>query len=584
MKSVADLRRTLARIDGRGYKAYKDIEGSYDFDGFFLYIDHVQGDPFASPSKVRVRVPQDVARLPERLFSNKVRRIALEDFLARRVHQAIRRTVRGPRGTGKSGLMSIDAGGQEVLERTAVVVTSDWVEARLQVGLPASGRTILGRQAETMLCKELPSIVKQSLLWTSLPHQEARDFVDCIENQEHIRAKLQDLGLVAFVADGAILPRESGVSDRPLARDQAVLFVSPESLRVTVRLTNPILRDGGEVETLTGMGVPKGVTLIVGGGYHGKSTLLRALERGVYPHIPGDGREYVVTCRDAVKIRAEDGRRVERVDISPFINNLPFGRSTAEFSTDDASGSTSQAANIMEALEVGATLLLLDEDTSATNFMIRDARMQALVRKEHEPITPFLDRVRELYDRFGVSTVLVMGGSGDYFDVADTVIMMREYVPVDVTLQAKEIARAHPTERRLEATTPMPTRIERVPRPESLDASRGRREVKIEAKATDLLLFGRQTIDLRAVEQLVDLSQTRAVGYALHRAAERFMDGRATLRQVVDRLEEFFDREGLDNLAPFRRNDEHPGNFARPRKYEVAAAINRLRTVRVWTG
>ena len=329
------------------------------------------------------------------------------------------------------------------------------------------------------------------------------------------------------------------------------------------------------------MGIPQGVTLIVGGGYHGKSTLLRALERGVYPHIPGDGREYIVTRADAVKIRAEDGRRVACVDISPFISELPYGRDTREFSSDDASGSTSQAANIIEALEVGARVLLLDEDTSATNFMVRDARMQALVHSDDEPITPFIDRVHELYARLGVSTVLVMGGSGDYFDVADTVIMMREYLPHAVTAAAKEIARLHPTDRRTEVRFPLSRVTPRIPLPESFNPSRGRREVKIDAKALDLILYGRDPIELRFVEQLVDRSQTRAIGYAIHLATQRFMDGKTPLADVLDRLEEFFDRSGLDVLDPFRRGERHPGAFARPRRYEIAAAINRLRTVRM---
>ncbi len=579
MPSMDDLRRILACIDGRGYKAYKDIEGSYEFSGFALHIDHVQGDPFALPSKVRMRVPQGVANLPTVLFSNAVRRVALQDFLAREVHRAIHRTAQGRRGTGKSGLITVDVGGQEVLERTAVVVTSQWVEARLFVGLPAAGRTVLGRQAEVMLCRELPHIIERGLLWRSLPQREVQRFVECIENQEHIRNQLDALGVVAFVCDGAILPRESGASDRPLLRERAVPFRSPDSLRITITLNNPIAGTTGPLERLSGMGLPKGVTLIVGGGYHGKSTLLHALERSVYPHIPGDGREHVVTCRDAVKIRAEDGRRVEQVDISPFISNLPYSRSTTTFSTDDASGSTSQAANIIEALEVGATVLLLDEDTSATNFMVRDSRMQALVHKEFEPITPFLDRVRELYETLGISTVLVMGGCGDYFDVADTVIMMHNYLPCDVTAEAKQIARTHTTQRHIETTAPMSHVTSRIPLAESFDPSRGRHEVKIDAKALDLILFGSESIDLGCVEQLVDLSQTRAVGYAIHLANERFMSGEATLREVVDAVEQFFEHHGLDALDPFHHPEHHPGNFARPRKYEIAAVINRLRTV-----
>ncbi len=578
MRTETELRRALSRIDGRGYKAYKDIEGEYAFSSFTLYIDHVQGDPFAAPSKVRMRVPQSITKLPPELFANRIRKIALADYLARQVNRAIHRVVSGRKGSGKSGLVEIDSGSQEVLERTAVKLTPDWVEARIFVGLPAAGRRILGRAAEEILCREIPKIVSASLIWENLPQAEAREFVDCVENQEYIRSKLEEMELVAFIADGAILPRESGASDRPLPRNRAIPFRSPDELRVRIPLLHPL--PSGKKE-IFGMGVPKGVSLIVGGGYHGKSTLLRALERGVYPHIPGDGREYVVTCADAVKIRAEDGRRVERVDISPFIGLLPYGRDTREFSSDDASGSTSQAANILEAIEVGAKVLLLDEDTSATNFMVRDARMQALVHTEDEPITPFIDRVRELYTRLGVSTVLVMGGSGDYFDVADTVIMMKDYLPHAVTEKAKEIARLHPTSRRTEVRFPLSEITPRIPLPESFDPSRGKREVKIDAKALDLILYGRDPIELRFVEQLVDRSQTRAIGYAIHLATRRFMDGRTSLDEVLGLLEQFFDEQGIDSLDPFRRGERHPGAFARPRRYEIAAAINRLRTVRM---
>lgn len=581
MQTSNDLRQVLARIDGRGYKAYKDIQGAYDFDTFTLAIDYVQGDPFAAPSKVRVRVPQRVANLPSALFNTTVRRVALQDFLARLVHQAIQQTTQGRRGMGKSGMVAVDAGGQEVIQRTAVVVMPQWVEARLQVRLPAAGRTVLGQQAEAMLCAELPRIVESSLRWHNVNQEEGEEFIACIENQEFMRAQLEKLGLVAFIADGAILPRQSGASDKPLPAEQAVAFASPDSLRVTLALANPLPERGRQIDRIAGLGIPRGVTLIVGGGYHGKSTLLKALERSVYPHIPGDGRDYVVTCRDAVKIRAEDGRRVEQVDISPFIANLPYQRSTTAFSSDDASGSTSQAANIVEALEVGAELLLLDEDTSATNFMVRDARMQALVHREHEPITPFLDRVRELYETRGVSTILVMGGSGDYFDVADTVIMLRDYTPIDVTEEAKEIARSHPTHRRAETVAPLGRETPRVPLAASFDPSRGRRDVKIDAKARDLILFGSDPIELRFVEQLVDYSQTRAIGYAIHLATEKFMDGSATLAEVMQQLEAFFDEHGLDALDPFRRRDHHPGSFARPRRFEIAAAINRLRTVQM---
>ncbi len=576
-----DLRDILRRIDGRGFKAYRDLRGRFELGAVTLYVDHVQGDPFAAPSRVRLRVPRDRAELPPALSAGRPRRIALADHLARRVAEAIRRERPPRRGSGRGGAILVDAGGQEVLERTAVVVTDAWVEARMQVGLPAAGRRILGGEAAELLCGSLPRIAERALSGAHLDAGAVRRFVECVEAQEHLRSRLDSLGLVAFVGDGSLLPRESGASDRPLASAEAVLFESPESLRVEIPLPDPIDGPGGARSSVVGMGIRKGVTLVVGGGYHGKSTLLRALERGVHPHVPADGREWVVSAPDLVKVRAEDGRRVEQVDISAFIGELPGGRRTDSFSSDDASGSTSQAANIVEALEAGASGLLLDEDTSATNFMVRDARMQALVHREHEPITPFLDRVRELHDRLGVSTVLVMGGVGDYFAVADCVIMMREFRPFDVTREAQKVAESEPGGRQPEAVRPLEGFTERIPLAESLDPSRGRRDVRIDVRGRDEIAFGTEIIDLRGVDQLLDPSQTRAVGYALHLAAERWMDGRATLREVLARLEMGLDDWGLDVLDPGHRPERHPGNLARPRRFEVAAAINRLRSIRM---
>jgi predicted ABC-class ATPase len=587
--NVDELRAALRRIEGRSYRAYRDVlrDGRFDFDDFALMVDHVQADPFAAPSKLRIRVPREIAEIPSDLSDTKVRRVALADFLARRVRSEIEAVQPSRSGSGKSGLIAIDAGGQEVLERSALCVTPEWIEARASVGLPASGRRALGHNAAELLCQILPLIARRALLWKELPQLELREFVDCVEDQEHLRGQLAERNLVAFVRNGALLPRESGASDRPMRSSTGVRFQSPASLELALELP---VRDRKETKasdakntatTALGMGIPAGVTLIVGGGYHGKSTLLRALERGVHPHIPGDGREGVIAAPDLVKIRAEDGRYVAGVDIEGFIGSLPAGRNTEDFSSDDASGSTSQAANIIEALELGASGLLLDEDTSASNFMLRDARMQALVASSDEPITPFLDRVREIYDVHGVSTVLVMGGCGDYFEAADQVVLMRDYVAHDATQRAHEIARDHLSSRTSQARNPMRPITPRVPDPSSFDASRGRREVKIDARGVEQLRYGNYEIDLRCVEQLLDASQTRAIGLALHLAASRLMDRGDTLSDVLDALDRMLDERGLDILDPFGRRGEHPGALARPRRFEVGAAINRLRTLRV---
>ncbi len=567
MRDSAELRRILSRIDGRGYKAYKDIEGEYRCGEYILVVDHVQGDPFASPTRVRVRVPQGMARFSADTYEVKSREVALRDFLTRRFSEASKEFCRGNRGTGKSGLILIDSPKQEILERTSAFITNEHVEARFMMGLPAFGRRIAGRHAEEMFFEELPQIVKASLFHENLNESSLYEHIETAEDADYLRSQLDALGLVAFVADGAVLPRVSGVDDRPLAKGRVVPFEAPETLRKKVELPNR--------GAITGMGVPRGITLIVGGGYHGKSTLLKALEEGVYNHIPGDGREFVVSNPCTVKIRAEDGRRIEKVDISPFITNLPFGQDTRAFSTDDASGSTSQAANIMESLEAGARVLLIDEDTSATNFMIRDQRMQELVSKDKEPITPFIDKVRQLYRDRGVSAILAIGGSGEYFDVADHVVCMVEYKPHDLTQEARLIAERYKAGRIPEGGERFGTVTERVPLARGFDPSKGRREVKISSKGLQSIAFGTHTIDLGAVEQLVDISQTRAIGDAIYYAT-RFMDGSRSLKQIVDDVLAAIKEKGLDIL-----NRRPVGDYAEFRGLELAAAINRLRTLSV---
>jgi predicted ABC-class ATPase len=564
---MEQLIEKLQRINGKGYKAYKDIQGKYDGEWFTLHIDYVQGDPFASPSRIRFTVPQSIAKMKQEWYDKAWRRIALEDFLTHETAQAIQKNHRHIGGAGKSGMIRIDVPGQEVLKRTTLKVTDEEVDIRLSVGLPASGRTILGKQAIQILCEMIPAMIEDAVLRLRtdllLRHLELAD------QQQEIRRYLREHQLVSFVANGSFLPRESGVSNRPLRGEYVIAFQSPPSLEVEIPLPH------GRI--LRGMGIRKGITLIVGGGYHGKSTLLKAIERGVYNHIPEDGREYVITEQSAFKIRAEDGRRVEKVNISPFITNLPFGKDTVRFSTEDASGSTSQAANIMEALEMGAGTLLMDEDTSATNFMIRDARMQKLVAKRKEPITPFIDKIRPLYEDKGVSTVLVVGGSGDYLDAADTVIMMDEYVPYDVTNEAKHITREIQSLRRAEGGEQFGDNTDRIVKPESFDASRGSRE-KVDAKGLTTIMYGTNKIDLTYVEQLVDESQTRAIAEMMKYTARNIMKGREmALSDLIMQLYEHVKQSGLDAISPYY--GAHPGDLAFPRELELAAAMNRLRTL-----
>ena len=567
MKPDQHLLHQLRSIDGKGYKAYKGIQGEYQFPQYVLIIDHVQGDPFAAPSRIRVRVDRETTGFPMEVTSNKIRTVAVCDFLIRKFYRNCQKYTKGRRGTGKSGLITIDTPVQQILERSAMVIDDGRVEARFFMGLPGYGRGISGKDAEAMFFDELPRIVVRSLFIKHLSGQALLHHTQTAEDADFIRKILPDMNLIGFVGNQAILPRASGIDPKPLPSDQAIPFKAPDSFQVTLDLPNQ--------GRIIGMGIPAGVTLIVGGGYHGKSTLLNALEMGIYNHIPGDGRERVATAETAVKIRAADGRNIEKTDISPFINNLPYRKDTRAFSTQNASGSTSQAANIVEALEAGAKVLLLDEDTSATNFMIRDHRMQQLVAKDQEPITPFIDKVSQLFQDKGISTVLVMGGSGDYFSVADHVIQMADYQPIDVTATAKQIAATGQENRQEEGGRRFGDPCQRCPLAKSFNPYRGNRRLKITAPRLREVLFGETLLDMGDVEQVVDISQTRAIGYAM-KYATQFMDGNRSMKEILALIMETLDKKGLDVLPPYLT-----GDLARFRDIELAAAINRLRTLTV---
>ncbi|HKH40047.1 MAG TPA: ABC-ATPase domain-containing protein [Rubrobacter sp.] len=557
------LSSTLDHIDRRGYGAYKDLSGSHDFGPFVLFVDRVQRDPFAPPSLIRIRTK--VNPFDRDLFANPVRRVAFEDFLTRSVERGIRRVVRGNRGSGGSGRVEIQRTSQVVLPRTSIVVEPGYIEARMAVGLPARGRSVDARAAKKVLLEELPEVVRRGLIPApegGVDVERARLHVETVEDADYLRGLLPGLGLVAFVADGAVLPRESGASDRPL-KDGAIPFGSPVEYRVEVELPN-----GGFV---SGTGVPEGVTLVAGGGFHGKSTLLSALSWGVYDHVPGDGRELVVAREDAVKVRAEDGRSVSGVDISAMIGELPGGRSTKDFSTPNASGSTSQAANIAEAVEVRTSLLLVDEDTSATNFMIRDERMRELVRRE--PISPFIDLVRPLHRSLGVSTVVVVGGVGDYLDVADRVILLEDYAPSDATPRSREVTRKFPPHAPLAEREVFEPR-ERAIDTSSIDLRRGKRQTA-RGRGLHTIELGSERIDLSYLEQFAEAGQTEAVARIIREwaAAGEVRGVGQLVREALASVSE----KGLDSLGTHRG---HPGEMSLPRAQELAAAINRVRPLR----
>lgn len=561
MKSSEDLRSRLRSIDHRSYPAYKDLKGQYDFGTYILSIDHVQGDPFAAPSRLSVIVSGKKAGFPAEYYDALPKRVTLQDHLTRLFGAQLARGNKQAGGSGKSGLLAVSRCGQEVLERTACRMEQGTVTLRFEAGFPAHGRTIDARGLEKMLFDILPGCVLNSLYFQNINQNRLKSAIELCEDQQYIRAELPTLGLCAFLANGSILPRQSGVSDKPM--EQAVPFRSPASMEVTLTLPHR--------GAVSGMGIPKGVTLFVGGGYHGKSTVLQALQNGVYNHIAGDGRELVITDDSAWKLRSEDGRSITDVDISPFIRQLPGGKDTVHFSTEDASGSTSQAANLIEGIESGSRLLLIDEDTSATNFMIRDRLMQQVVSPKEEPIIPFIERVRSLYEDLEISSIIVAGSSGSYFSVADHVIQMKEYVPYDITEKARAAAAEFPVFSTVQSSFSSP-QLPRCPRP--CAALKKDDRIKLKTLGTSELSLNYDSVELRYLEQLRDSEQTMALAYILKYLELSAMDGRKSMKELADLIEDRLNRQGLESL--FAGQDIRT-SLARPRRQEILACVNRYR-------
>lgn len=578
MKNSEELRQQLRSINRKSYPAYKGLKGLYHFGNYILSIDHVQGDPFASPSHVSIQISHRDAGFPVEYYKDTLTGTTLCDYLTRQFEKQVSQYSFRAKGSGKSGLLTVSHCGQEILSRTACEITEKGITARFFVGFPANGRMINATELEKILFDFLPVCIQKSFFYSSLNAKELQNYIELAEDQEFIRQTLPAKNLCAFIADGSILPRESGISSRPMKA--SIPFTSPDSLRISINLPHK-----GKI---TGMGIPKGITLIVGGGYHGKSTLLNALELGVYNHIPGDGREYVITDATAVKLRSEDGRFIKDVDISMFINDLPNKKDTRCFSTLDASGSTSQAAGIVESMEAGSHLFLLDEDTSATNFMVRDAFMQQVIQREKEPITPFLERAEDLYKKAGISTILVAGSSGAFFHIADTIIQMDNYVPKDITASVKKLCSQYPLPAVSVTDFQLPHSHRIMSRPAEsskrlIHNSRGNHSdsgaakperLKTRISGTDGFSLGRQEIDLRYTEQLIDAEQTAALGLLLKYAVEHLADGRRTLPEIVQFL---WKNLSLHGLSFFTENQKISCGYATPRIQEIYACLNRYR-------
>ncbi len=568
MKSAAELDRMLDNIHRKSYPAYKDLRGEYQFSGYVLGIDHVQGDPFAALSRLSIYVGRAQAGFAPEMYEETHRRIALSDFLLRKFAGTLKVYSLKAQGSGKSGLICVSRCGQEVLERTACEIENGNLTVRLEVGFPANGRTINAPELKKILFDYLPEMVKKSLYYKNLRADEVKKVLELSDDQQAVRNILREKGLVAFVANGSVLPRFSGVSQKPM--NDAVPFVSPETMEIEL-----VLPHRGKVK---GMGIPAGITLIVGGGYHGKSTLLKALEQGVYNHIAGDGRELVIMEDTAVKIRAEDGRAVSHVNISPFISDLPNRKNTVDFSTEDASGSTSQAANVVEALRAGAQTLLIDEDTCATNFMVRDDLMQQVVSPDAEPITPFVLQARAMYEKHGISVVLVAGSSGAYFSIADRVLQMENYRTLDITARVRECIKGLPKPDAAAGRVSVDVVFgaDTKPMVKARSIEKKHDDIKVKLHGKNSFSIGKTDVELGYVEQLLDIEQTATLSYCLKTLVEQMENRPQNLEQLVEKLWQQLQTKGLKS---FFAGSYIPVSLAAVRKQEIYACVNRYRGI-----
>ncbi|HEY8035792.1 MAG TPA: ABC-ATPase domain-containing protein [Methylobacter sp.] len=576
------LQSLLASIADQSFQNIQKLRGSYRFPRFELSFIKMQGSPGANPASIAsVKIALQDSKIPEQFLQTAECKLAVADFLIRRFRHGIDRFAQQNRGKDGSGSFNTIALSQKMLIRDSVLFDDDAVYLRFIISLPAKGQggVFDAEQAWIMLNQELTAIVDACFFYQYYGEQTRmllERFVDVQKTRAEIIRFMRQHDLVAFIANDAKLPRHSGVDDRPSMSESVKTFQSPASLQITIPLP-----DG---RSITGMGIKEGITCITGGGYHGKSTLMQAILAGVYAHIPGDGREYVVTREDAFFIRAEEGRSVRDVDISSFISDLPNGLKTGRFSSDNASGSTSQAANIVEAIESGSRLLLFDEDTCATNFLVRDELIKKILDAAQEPIKPLYSTVRSLWRDHHVSMIFVVGGLGYFLQKADTCLLMDDYRCDDITSKVRDRLGAI-----VEEDAPTPGfAISRRLTTDNFDPAyiNQRLNKMIPKRIKDLrnaprqLEYGMDLINLDAVEQIAEAPQILTIGYcllALRIKLKQSGNKLETIRFWLDWLEEEISKHGLAVLEP-----DYPGTLSMPRRYELAAAINRIRSLKIF--
>ena len=578
------LKKLIQSISDHPFQSIRKLTGNFQFPLFSFNFIKIQGSPGANPASIAtVKVSLADSELPGKFLDSSVSRLAVADFLIRRFNQGIAKYARQNRGKDGSGSFHTIEFGQKMLKRDSVLFSEQAIELRFIFSLPAKGSgggRFDAEQAWLMFEQELTVIVEYTLYYKAYDQASKKllqQYLDIQYNRQYIKHFMEQNSLCVFINNGARLPRISGVDDRPVLGADIISFQSPALTQIEIPLSS------GNI--ILGMAIKEGITCITGGGYHGKSTLLQAILSGVYAHIPGDGREYIVTREDAVFIRAEEGRSIRNVNISPFISQLPNGVSTEQFSSDNASGSTSQAASIIESIESGSRFLLFDEDTCATNLLFRDELIKKVVDPANEPITPLYSTVRSIWKQHGVSMIFVVGGLGSFLQKADTCLLMDNYQCMDITNKVREVlgnvAEETPVRfsfdvrRYLSTDNFAPSYINN-----RLKKQLSKR-IKNLRNAPRQLEYGMDLINLEALPQIVEAPQLLSVGYCLlilHQEMQKQKNEAQTIEYWLQWLYKKLDQQGLSFLQP-----DYPGTLSLPRKYEIAAAINRTRSLKILT-
>jgi len=559
MKDKLEFYNILKEVDGREPVDLTRLLGDYDFNRYVVKITQAPQGTDEIQLPVVVRVTHSVAGFPEKLLSSPIRRTALEDFLTRKLSAAIEsQATFDASGTARRRII-LPRPGQKILPRSTIQITDEFTDIRLAMLIPTQRGRIDGIALQSVFFDDLPMIVQEALLYCNMDSTEVESFVGLMEDADDIRQSLAQRGLVGFVGSGAMIDRAPG-TDVPSYESERTLVIDP-ALQISF--------DTPHHGSISGVGITSGVTLILGDMFSGRIELMQALASGIYNHIPGDGREYIVTMPDTVYIASEPGRSVHRVDLGCFL-------AEQDYSSISAGPYHSQAASLIEALEVGARVIIMDESDSCPGFFGGDDRVQSLLG-EREGIASLASRARQLAQELGVSTII--GGHAavaSFIPIADTILSIKDGVITNITKEAKASLSSIP-----EPSVPPYdfTQLIETARwviPSSIDASVGRMDGVIHVEDTGTVTFGRYTIRLGITHQVADIQQTLTLGLIIEYARQRYLDKPRPLRELLDLVERDLSTEGLEQITR-----EVRGDLARPRRYEIAAALNRLPSLRV---